>query len=210
MKKTLFILLIGACIASCTRTNKQTYNVPLDKYIDLEQIANLCIPDTTHKKALVFCSPYCYGCKLRFNEKYKPILDTIDTSQWRIYFIVSVDSVDTLNYDMLMQDCAQIGVDTHHTYIWRQRGYPEDYNQVISLFHTTYPLENTMSGVPRVLLLDERNYIASIKTYPYESYFSGDKDTFWYEPREFGDFGWETLNDFQTGDTCCQIVRNVQ
>lgn len=196
MKKTLIILLIGACTVGCTRTNKQSYNVPPSKYIGLEQIAELCLPDTTHKKALVFCRPNCYGCELRFKEVYNPVLDTLDTTHWRIYFIVSVGSEDTLAYNELMQDCSQMGIDTNRAYIWRKWGYPEDYNQIIQLFHSTHPLENTISGVPHAILLDEKNFIANQKECDFDN-----RDSCWYTTREFGHFDGKIPNDFQTEDT---------
>ena len=206
MRKTLFFLLIGACIVGCTRTNKQSYNVPPSKYIGLEQIAELCLPDTTHKKALVFCSPYCYGCKLRFQEVYNPVLDTLDTTLWRIYFIVSVGSDDTLAYNTLMQDCSQMGIDTNRAYIWRERGYREDYNQIFSLFHSTHPLENTISGVPHAILLDEKNFIANQKECDFDK-----RDSCWYTTREFGHFGDKIPDDFQTEDTArFMLVRTTE
>lgn len=197
MKKSLIILLIGACMAGCTHTNKQTYNVPPSKYIGLEQIGDLCLPDTTHKKALVFCSPYCHGSELRFKEVYNPVLDTLDTNLWRFYFIiVPVDSEDTLDYNKLMQNCSRLGVDTNRAYVWRQQGYREDYNQVLSLFHSTHPLENTISGVPHAILLDEENFIANQRECDFDK-----RDSCWYAPREFNDFDGEIPDDFQTEDT---------
>lgn len=205
MKKTLIILLIGACIVGCTRTNKQSYNVPPSKYIGLEQIAELCLPDTTHKKALVFCSPYCYGCELRFKEVYNPVLDTLDTTLWRVYFIVSVGSEDTLAYNKLMQDCSQMGIDTNRAYIWRQQGYREDYNQVLNLFHSTHPLENTIGGVPHAILLDEKNFIANQRECDFDK-----RDSCWYAPREFGHFDGKIPDNFQTEDTArLRLVRTT-
>lgn len=206
MRKTFFILLIGACTVGCTRTNKQSYNVPPSKYIGLEQIAELCLPDTTHKKALVFCRPDCYGCELRFKEVYNPVLDTLDTTHWRIYFIVSVGSEDTLAYNELMQDCSQMGIDTNRAYIWRKWGYPEDYNQIIQLFHSTHPLENTISGVPHAILLDEKNFIANQKECDFDN-----RDSCWYTTREFGHFDGKIPDDFQTEDTArFMLVRTTE
>ena len=206
MNKISTTLLIGACIVGCTRTNKQLYNVPPSKYIGLEQIAELCLPDTTHKKALVFCRPDCYGCELRFKEVYNPVLDTLDTTHWRIYFIVSVGSEDTLAYNELMQDCSQMGIDTNRAYIWRKWGYPEDYNQIIQLFHSTHPLENTISGVPHAILLDEKNFIANQKECDFDN-----RDSCWYTTREFGHFDGKIPNDFQTEDTArLRLVRTTE
>lgn len=182
MKRILFVMILGACMATgCTHTGTAdaiTHNVPVEKYMDLKQLEQLCKSDTLHNKALIFCSPYCGGCRHEFKEYILPAMEEVDTSLWRFYYLIVVESKDTLRYNELMRDSYRMGVDTNNAYIWRLDFYREDYNKVFSLFQSTHALENSIHGIPRTLLLDKNNFIANERRC-----YIDQRDSFWYEPR---------------------------
>ena len=209
MKKILFVLL-AVCVASCASNEKRTENetrcyVPQSKYIDLEGLGELCNSDTLHYKSIIFAHPYCGGSKHKFKNYIVPTIAEMDTTSWKFYYIITAENDDTLDYNYFMGRCYEMGIDTNNAYIWRHGVYKEDYNKVLSLFKSTHPLENTMSGVPRNILLDKNNYIANQKVYDYDN-----RDTFWYEAREIHE-GISTMEiiDFTVDDTSRHImVRN--
>ena len=94
-----------------------------------------------------------------------------------------------------MNDCFQMGIDTNRAYIWRLGSYPSDYNRVFSLFKSIHPLDNSIIGIPRVILLDKDNYIAVQK-----KCYMDKTDSTWYEPMEL-DTHSIVLNDFSIEDT---------
>ena len=195
----------------CTHTIKQndaqTRCVQQSKYMDMEQLVELCNSDTNHYKSLMFVSPYCYGCIQRFKDYVVPAIEEMDTTSWKFYYLIDVDDDDTLDYNFLMARCHDMGVDTNNAYIWKHDTYKETYNRLLSLFKSTHSIENTMSGVPRNILLDKDNYIATEKVYDYDN-----RDSFWYQSREIYD-GIHTMKniDFSIDDTSRHImVRNVQ
>lgn len=191
-------MLLGVCMATgCTHTvdsNVATHNVPLGKYMDLDQLEQLCKSDTLHNKALIFCHPYCGGCIHRFKEWISPAIKEADTTLWRFYYLIVVDSTDTLRYNDFMSDCRRMGIDTNKAYIWRLDWTKEDYNKVFSLFHSTHSLENSAEGIPWTILLDRRNYISNQKMF-----FEDKRDSIWYGPRDL-DTRSVHLEDFSVDD----------
>lgn len=184
---------------SCTRTNSEhgshSHLVPSSKYMGIEDLRFLCNSDSVHNKALIFTNPYCSGCRHEFSEYLNPLMREIDTSFWEIFYLIVVDSTDTLKYNRLMTDCFQMGIDTNRAYIWRLGSYPSDYNRVFSLFKSIQPLDNSIIGIPRVILMDKNNYIAVQK-----KCYSDNRDSFWYEPMEL-DTHSIVLGDFSIEDT---------
>ena len=208
MKKILFILvIIGACAVCCTRTNSKVRSsapsVPPAKYLDMGELERLCYSDSTHHKALIFTNPYCCGCNHSFKEYLNPLMEEIDTSVWRFYYLLVVDSTDTIRYANFMADCWQMCVDTNRAYIWRHSCSPSDYNKVFALFHSIHPLENCFFGIPRMILLDNKNYIAEQKVADINN-----RDSIWFEPMRL-DSHSITLEDFSVVDTSgCLLVSN--
>lgn len=198
MKRILFIVLLGACMVSCTRTSKTTENqahlVPLAKYMDLEHLEKLCYSDTLHNKALFFSSPYCSGCQHKFKEQILPAMEEVDTSLWRFYYLIVVEDADTLKYNQLMADCLNMGIDTNNAYIWKLDWTKEDYNKVFSRFRSTHSLENSVQGIPWTIMLDKKNYISNQRMC-----YVDQRDSFWYEPRGFDKTSIQ-IEDFSVDD----------
>lgn len=65
MKRILFVMILGACMSTgCTHTGNAdaiTHNVPVEKYMDLKQLEQLCKSDTLHNKALIFVALIAVG-----------------------------------------------------------------------------------------------------------------------------------------------------
>lgn len=200
----LFIILLGACMVGCTRTNKteeECHYVPLSKYIDIEQMERFCKSDSLHNKVLVFSNPYCGGCRYEFKERILPAMNEMDTSLWRFFFlIVVVDSTDTLKYNRLMLECQNMGIDTNNAYIWRLGRAKEDYNEVFLRFNSIHPLRNSIQGIPWVILLDKKNFISTQKLF-----YEDKRDSVWYEPRKFDSYSVH-LDDFSIDDTSWFIM----
>jgi hypothetical protein len=179
--KILSLLVIATLVVGCggdkkekefgkeTEKIEQICPVPKHKYMDMTELGRLCNSDSVHYKSLMFVSPYCGGTIHRFRECINPAMATMDTTDWKFYYIVEVDEDDTLDYNNLMVDCHRIGIDTNNAYIWRHGTYKEDYNQVFTMFKSIKPLENSASGVPRNILLDKQNYIAVYKVTDYDN-----------------------------------------
>ena len=188
-----------------TERVEQVCPVPKHKYMDMTELGRLCNSDSVHNKSLMFVSPYCGGTIHRFRERINPAMATMDTTDWKFYYIVEVDEDDTLDYNNLMVDCYRIGIDTNSAYIWRHGTYKEDYNQVFAMFKSIKPLENSASGVPRNILLDKQNYIAVYKVTDYDN-----RDSAWYELRGIYD-DIHTINnmDFSVEDTSYHLMVRI-
>lgn len=217
MLKILSSLMIATLTVGCggrekeketrqdTERVEQVCPVPKHKYMDMTELGKLCNSDSVHNKSLMFVSPYCGGTILRFRERINPAMATMDTTDWKFYYIVEVDEDDTLDYNELMLDCHRIGIDTNNAYIWRHGTYKEDYNQVFAMFKSIKPLDNCASGVPRTILLDKHNYIAVYKQTDYDN-----RDSSWYTLREIYD-DIHTINnmDFSVEDTSYHLLVRI-
>lgn len=204
MKRILILLIIGACAMSCTRTNSGassvSHFVPSSKYFGIEDLRLLCNSDSVHNKAIIFTNPYCSGCRHEFKEYLNPIIEEIDTSIWKLYYLLVVDSTDTINYNGFMADCFQMGIDTNKAYIWKLGSYSSDYNRVFSLFKSIHPLENSIMGIPRMILLDRNNYMAVQR-----KCYIDNRDSFWFEPMDL-DIQSMALKDFSIEDTSWYLM----
>lgn len=215
--KILSLLMMTALVVGCggcekgkeseqeTEKKEQVCPVPMHKYMDMTELDRLCNSDTMHYKSLMFVSPHCGGTIHRFREFINPTISTMDTTDWKFYYIVDVDEDDTLDYNDLMEDCYRIGIDTNKAYIWRHGTYREDYNKVFAMFKSIKPLDNCASGVPRTILLDKQNYIAVYKQTDYNN-----QDSSWYTLREIYDDIHTIKNmDFSVEDTSYHLMVSI-
>lgn len=167
------MMLLAGCRQSET---KQAY-VPEGSF-GMEEIAAIA-QDTTHYRALIFTSPYCYGCR-QMNEEIQNAVSTMDTSLWRIYYLVVEDIVDTAHWEEVVGDMMDMGIPRELIYHCRlpfERGM---YKEVVALFHTAQPIDSRsrMEGVPFCLVVDTNNYIPVIR-----GKSSPESDEFWFEVR---------------------------
>ena len=123
------VLLLAGCKQ---KESKQTY-VPEGSF-GMEEIAAIA-QDTTHYRALIFTSPYCYGCR-QMNEETQKAVSVMDTSLWRIYYLIVEDIVDSAHWEEVVGDMVDMGIPReliHHCHLPFEKGM---YQEVVALFHT--------------------------------------------------------------------------
>lgn len=191
------ILLLAGCRQSET---KQAY-VPEGSF-GMEEIAAIA-QDTTHYRALIFTSPYCYGCR-QMNEETKEAVNAMDTSLWRIYYLIVEDIVDSAHWEEVVGDMMDMGIPReliHHCRLPFERGM---YKEVVALFHTAQPIDSRsrMEGVPFCLAVDTNNYIPVTREKP-----SPESDSSWFVVRTtfYADYIREH-SDFRDDDGCFSVV----
>ena len=191
------ILLIAGCRQSET---KQAY-VPEGSF-GMEEIAAIA-QDTTHYRALIFTSPYCYGCR-QMNEEIQNAVSTMDTSLWRIYYLIVEDIVDSAHWEEVVGDMMDMGIPReliHHCHLPFEKGM---YKEVVALFHTAQPIDSRsrMEGVPFCLAVDTNNYIPVTREKP-----SPESDSSWFVVRSsfYADYIREH-SDFRDDDGCFYVV----
>ncbi len=191
------ILLIAGCRQSET---KQAY-VPEGSF-GMEEIAAIA-QDTTHYRALIFTSPYCYGCR-QMNEEIQNAVSTMDTSLWRIYYLIVEDIVDSAHWEEVVGDMMDMGIPReliHHCHLPFEKGM---YKEVVALFHTAQPIDSRsrMEGVPFCLAVDTNNYIPVTREKP-----SPESDSSWFVVRAsfYADYIREH-SDFRDDDGCFYVV----
>ena len=184
-------MLLAGCRQSET---KQSY-VPEGSF-GMEEIAAIA-QDTTHYRALIFTSPYCYGCR-QMNEEIQNAVSTMDTSLWRIYYLIVEDIVDTAHWEEVVGDMMDMGIPReliHHCSLpFKERMYSD----VVTLFHTAQPIDprSRMEGVPFELVVDTNNYIPVIRCKP-----SPDSDSSWFGVRSHIYEDWiREYTDFTVDD----------
>ena len=132
--------------------------------------------DTTHYRALIFTSPYCYGCR-QMNESTQRAVEAMDTSLWRIYYLIVEDIVDSAHWEEVVGDMMEMGIPReliHHCSLPFKEGM---YRDVVALFHTAQPIDprSRMDGVPFELVADTNNYIPVQR-----AKVSPEDDDYWY------------------------------
>ena len=177
MKRIIFIMTAMMLLAGCRQSETKQAYVP-DGSFGMEEIAAIA-QDTTHYRALIFTSPYCYGCR-QMNEEIQNAVSAMDTSLWRIYYLVVEDIVDTAHWEEVVGDMMDMGIPReliHHCRLPFERGM---YKEVVALFHTAQPIDShsRMEGVPFCLVVDTNNYIPVIR-----GKSSPESDEFWFEVR---------------------------
>lgn len=167
------MMLLAGCRQSET---KQAY-VP-EGSIGMEELAAIA-QDTTHYRALIFTSPYCYGCR-QMNESTQKAVAAMDTSLWRIYYLIVEDIVDSAHWEEVVGDMMDMGIPReliHHCSLpFKERMYSD----VVTLFHTAQPIDSRsrMEGVPFCLAVDTNNYIPVTREKP-----SPESDSSWFVVR---------------------------
>ncbi|MBR6843560.1 MAG: hypothetical protein IKM79_00520 [Bacteroidales bacterium] len=197
MKRTILIAMACAVLllAGCKqKESKQTY-VPEGSF-GMDELTAIA-QDTTHYRALIFTSPYCYGCR-QMNEEIQNAVSTMDTSLWRIYYLIVVDIVDSAHWEEVVGDMMDMGIPReliHHCNLPYEKGM---YKEVVSLFSTAHPIDSRsrMEGVPFCLAVDTNNYIPVQRAKA-----SPDDDNYWYVVRDFIYEDWiREYTDFSVDD----------
>lgn len=185
------VLLLAGCKQ---KESKQTY-VPEGSF-GMDELTAIA-QDTTHYRALIFTSPYCYGCR-QMNEEIQNAVSTMDTSLWRIYYLIVVDIVDSAHWEEVVGDMMDMGIPReliHHCNLPYEKGM---YKEVVSLFSTAHPIDSRsrMEGVPFCLAVDTNNYIPVQRAKA-----SPDDDNYWYVVRDFIYEDWiREYTDFSVDD----------
>lgn len=181
MKRTLrftFALAV-LLLAGCKHETKTQHYEP-EGSIGTEELAAIA-QDTTHYRALIFTSPYCYGCR-QMNGSTQKAVEAMDTSLWRIYYIIVEDIVDSAHWEEVVGDMMDMGIPReliHHCSLPFEDGM---YRDVVALFRTAQPIDPRarMQGVPFELVVDTNNYIPvqRAKAKP-------EDEDYWYVVRDF-------------------------
>ena len=187
---TAVLLLVG-----CRHDTETSPYVPEGSF-GMEKIAAIA-QDTTHYRALIFTSPYCYGCR-QMNEETQLAVSEMDTSMWRIYYLVVEDIVDSAHWEEVLGDMTEMGVPReliHHCSLPFKEGM---YKEVVALFHTAQPVDSRsrMEGVPFCLVVDTNNYIPVIR-----GKSTPESDEFWFMVRSTVDADYlREYSDFTFDD----------
>ena len=195
MKRIFYITTAVLLLAGCRQSETKQAYVPEGSF-GMEEIAAIA-QDTTHYRALIFTSPYCYGCR-QMNEEIQNAVSTMDTSLWRIYYLIVEDIVDSAHWEEVVGDMMDMGIPReliHHCSLpFKERMYSD----VVTLFHTVQPIDprSRMEGVPFELLVDTNNYIPVQRAKA-----SPDDDNYWYVVRDFIYEDWiREYTDFSVDD----------
>ena len=201
MERILFIMTTILLIAGCRQSETKQAYVPEGSF-GMEEIAAIA-QDTTHYRALIFTSPYCYGCR-QMNEEIQNAVSTMDTSLWRIYYLIVEDIVDTAHWEEVVGDMMGMGIPReliHHCNLPLEKGM---YKDVVALFRMAQPIDSRsrMEGVPFCLAVDTNNYIPVIREKS-----SPDSDSSWFVVRSsfYADYLSEH-SDFRDDDGCFSVV----
>lgn len=201
MKRIFYITTAVLLLAGCRQSETKQAYVP-DGSFGMEEIAAIA-QDTTHYRALIFTSPYCYGCR-QMNEETKEAVNAMDTSLWRIYYLIVEDIVDSAHWEEVVGDMMDMGIPReliHHCRLPFEKGM---YKEVVALFHTAQPIDSRsrMEGVPFCLAVDTNNYIPVTREKP-----SPESDSSWFVVRSsfYADYLREH-SDFRDDDGCFSVV----
>ena len=107
MKRIFYITTAVLLLVGCRQSETKQAYVP-DGSFGMEEIAAIA-QDTTHYRALIFTSPYCYGCR-QMNEETKEAVNAMDTSLWRIYYLIVEDIVDSAHWEEVVGDMMDMGI----------------------------------------------------------------------------------------------------
>lgn len=158
--------------------------------------------DTTHYRAIIFTSPYCYGCR-QMNESMQNAVSILDTSLWRIYYLIVEDIVDSAHWEEVLGDMMDMGIPRnliHHCNLPFEEGM---YKDVVALFHTAQPIDSNshIAGVPFCLAVDTNNYIPVMREKP-----SLESDSCWFVVRTSFDANYLLdHSDFRDDDGCFSV-----
>lgn len=201
MKRIIFIMTAMMLLAGCRQSETKQAYVPEGSY-GMEELTAIA-QDTTHYRALIFTSPYCYGCR-QMNEETQKAVSVMDTSLWRIYYLIVEDIVDSAHWEEVVCDMMDMGISRdliHHCNLPFEKGM---YKDVVALFRTAQPIDSRsrMEGVPFCLAVDTNNYIPVTREKP-----SPESDSSWFVVRSsfYADYLSEH-SDFRDDDGCFSVV----
>ena len=201
MKRIFYITTAVLLLAGCRQSETKQAYVPEGSF-GMEEIAAIA-QDTTHYRALIFTSPYCYGCR-QMNEETKETVNAMDTSLWRIYYLIVEDIVDSAHWEEVVGDMMDMGIPReliHHCRMPFEKGM---YKEVVALFHTAQPIDSRsrMEGVPFCLAVDTNNYIPVTREKP-----SPESDSSWFVVRSSFNADYiREHSDFRDDDGCFYVV----
>ena len=201
MKRIFYITTAVLLLVGCRQSETKQAYVPEGSF-GMEEIAAIA-QDTTHYRALIFTSPYCYGCR-QMNEETKEAVNAMDTSLWRIYYLIVEDIVDSAHWEEVVGDMMDMGIPReliHHCNLPFEKGM---YKDVVALFHTAQPIDSRsrMEGVPFCLAVDTNNYIPVTREKP-----SPESDSSWFVVRSSFDADYiREHSDFRDDDGCFYVV----
>ncbi len=201
MKRIFYITTAVLLLAGCRQSETKQAYVPEGSF-SMEEIAAIA-QDTTHYRALIFTSPYCYGCR-QMNEETKEAVNAMDTSLWRIYYLIVEDIVDSAHWEEVVGDMVDMGIPReliHHCNLPNEKGM---YKEVVSLFSTAHPIDSRsrMEGVPFCLAVDTNNYIPVTREKS-----SPESDSSWFVVRTTFDADYiREHSDFRDDDGCFSVV----
>lgn len=201
MKRIFYITTAVLLLAGCRQSETKQAYVPEGSF-GMEEIAAIA-QDTTHYRALIFTSPYCYGCR-QMNEETKETVNAMDTSLWRIYYLIVEDIVDSAHWEEVVGDMMDMGIPReliHHCRLPFEKGM---YKEVVALFHTAQPIDSRsrMEGVPFCLAVDTNNYIPVTREKP-----SPESDSSWFVVRSSFNADYiREHSDFRDDDGCFYVV----
>ena len=201
MKRIFYITTAVLLLAGCRQSETKQAYVPEGSF-GMEELTAIA-QDTTHYRALIFTSPYCYGCR-QMNEEIRNAVNAMDTSLWRIYYLIVEDIVDSAHWEEVVGDMMDMGIPReliHHCHLPFEKGM---YKEVVALFHTAQPIDSRsrMEGVPFCLAVDTNNYIPVTREKP-----SPESDSSWFVVRSsfYADYLREH-SDFRDDDGCFYVV----
>lgn len=201
MKRIFYITTAVLLLVGCRHDTETSPYVPEGSF-GMEELTDIA-QDTTHYRALIFTSPYCYGCR-QMNEEIQNAVSTMDTSLWRIYYLIVEDIVDTAHWEEVVGDMMDMGIPReliHHCHLPFEKGM---YKEVVALFRTAQPIDSRsrMEGVPFCLAVDTNNYIPVTREKP-----SPESDSSWFVVRTSFDADYiREHSDFRDDDGCFYVV----
>lgn len=201
MKRIFYITTAVLLLVGCRHDTETSPYVPEGSF-GMEELTAIA-QDTTHYRALIFTSPYCYGCR-QMNEETKEAVNAMDTSLRRIYYLIVEDIVDSAHWEEVVGDMMDMGIPReliHHCRLPFEKGM---YKEVVALFRTAQPIDSRsrMEGVPFCLAVDTNNYIPVTREKP-----SPESDSSWFVVRTsfYADYIREH-SDFRDDDGCFSVV----
>ncbi|MBP5535546.1 MAG: hypothetical protein J6X62_02005 [Bacteroidales bacterium] len=169
---TLSAMLLTGC------GNKAAESKPYEPEgsMGLEELAAIA-QDTAHYRAIIFISPYCYGCRQSMSYTL-PAVEAMDTALWRVYYLIVEDITDSAHWQEVVGDMADIGARREWIHHWRKPTDGYGYPAALALFHNHHPVTTSDGRIPLELLIDTNNYLAINRCIAKEN-----KDSVWYEPQ---------------------------
>lgn len=198
------MMLAGALLlATACKQEKKTVLYEPKNSIGLEELAEIA-KDTAHYRAFIFTSPYCYGCRQSMGYTVDAIA-AMDTSLWRVYYLIVEDITDTAHWQEVTDDMVAIGADPTRIFHWRKPNEGYGYSKTFELFRSTHPVTVSDGRIPFQLLVDTNNYIA-IK----QCRMKDNEDSVWYELESLYAGDINTYTDYSTESGCYSIVSEGQ